>query len=91
MYLMQIHVIKRDGSTARFDKNKITRVVKATGLGNIDSKAVALSIEKALLKKGVKKITSIKIRDMVITRLAKIDKYATDLYKWYEKTKDHDK
>ena len=85
-----VNVIKRDGSTEEFDSEKIFRVIKAAGLNEDKARKLAGEIEKWVNDRKQPALTTLQIRDRVAHELEKTDKYAYDLYVWYEKTKDHD-
>lgn len=87
---MKTLVIKRDGSEESFDKHKIVRVTKAAGLSEEEAVALADRVA-AWIKRTVKeKIASRQIRDRVVEELNAVDKYAADMYIWYEGVKERD-
>ncbi len=79
-------VIKRDGSTEDFKPEKIARVVKAAGLDEQDSENLA---QKVLMAFEGQEVSSLEIRDHVLDELENTDKYAADMYRWYQETKDN--
>lgn len=81
-------IIKRDGSTENFDKNKIAKVVKAAGLNDSQAAILSENIYAWGEQSGKEKITSLEIRDKVLEQLKIIDGNAAGLYEWYEKTKE---
>ena len=83
---MQTKVIKRDKSEEPFDQEKIIRVVKAAGLTNTQAKELADYVSN--WARGKDKITSLEIRDKVLHKLKELNKYAADMFEWYQKTKD---
>ncbi len=81
-------IIKRDGSFEGFSAGKIEKVVKAAGLPKEKARALARKIGFELKIMGKKEIHSSELRDMIASELKKADRYAYDLYIWYEGTKD---
>jgi len=88
MYFMQTKVVKRNGMLEAFNKNKIKKVVKATGLEEDQANKLALKLENWVERKGLKEISSLAIRDQVVKELGKVNTYSANLYKWYQKTKE---
>ncbi len=88
---MDIKVIKRDGSSEFFHPTKIEKVVKAAGLTEKQAKKLTQNVTLWVKSQGEKIITTREIRDKVVEELLKADKYAHDLYVWYEQTKDKNK
>jgi len=83
-----ITIIKRGGSEEVFDKNKITKVVKAAGLSDNQAALLSENVNTWVEKCGKEKITSLEIRDKVLEQLKTMNDNAAGLYEWYEKTKD---
>ncbi len=81
-------VLKKDGSSEVFNPDKIAKVAHAAGLSEDEALDISEKITNKLMKENANKITSLRIRNMVAFELKKRDKYAHDLYIWYEKTKD---
>ena len=81
-------VIKRDGSKEIFSEAKIARVMGAAGLTGEQTKQVVNRVNEWLAKQGQKEITSLSIRDVLLTILPEINKPAADLFTWYQKTKE---
>jgi transcriptional regulator NrdR family protein len=84
------YVIKRDGAKEKFNTNKIERVVLAAGLDEKQANKLVRIITKWVYMQKEDSITSLRIRDKVIEEIQKIDRYAADLYIWYQKTLDRD-
>ena len=63
--VMEINVIKRDGSTQPFDMEKIVKVVQAAGLRPIDAEDLAKNVSDWVEKQGKDSIKSTEIRDKV--------------------------
>ncbi len=83
-----LKVLKKDGSIEAFESDKIARVAHAAGLSEDEALDMSEKITNKLMKDDANEITSLRIRNMVASELKKRDKYAYDLYIWYEKTKD---
>lgn len=83
-----MQVIKRDGTTEDFQTDKIIRVVMAAGLEEPAANELAASVSDWIKSNTTPQVTSIQIRDKVVELLLKYDKYAHDLFVWYEHTKD---
>lgn len=79
-------VIKRDGTEQDFDKTKIARVAEAAGLTVEDATMVASETENEL--SGKEKVASAEIRDIVSKKLREKDKYAADMFDWYQQGKE---
>jgi 2-phosphoglycerate kinase len=79
-------VVKRDGSTQEFDKAKIAKVAQAAGLTIDDAVVLASETEAEISSKD--KVTSLEIRDIVSKKLRAKDKYAADMFDWYQKDKE---
>jgi transcriptional regulator NrdR family protein len=85
---MEIKVTKRDGSTEKFEEEKIARVVAAAGLEPGKAHEFAEKIAKWVKHRNKRTVSSLEIRDRVIKELKKTDDYAANLFVWYQKTKD---
>lgn len=85
---MEIKVVKRDGSEETFQPQKIEKVVKAAGLIEEEAKALAAKITSWVKNLGKPKVTSLEIRDQVISELKVANEYAFNMFTWYQKTKD---
>lgn len=83
-----VKVIKRDGSLEDFDPHKIARVVKATGIDGTKHEEIAQKVAEEIYAQKKEKVTSLEIRNLVLTELKKVSQYASGLFEWYEKTKD---
>lgn len=79
-------VIKRDGREEPFDQDKLTRVLIAAWLEGKDAKKIASAIKKELEKQNIQKISSLRIRDLVLLMLKEKHPTAYNFYRWYEKT-----
>lgn len=86
---MDIKVLKKDGSIENFDQNKIARVTKAAGLTAEQAQTLASKIAQWVRAQREPRITTFQIRNKVIEELGKVNKYAANLFTWYEKTKKH--
>lgn len=77
---IKLKVVKRNGSTVDFNKNKIVKsVIKARSkkkLSNDEIEDLVDEIEKELLKKEEKKVTSLEIGELVLKHLKKVDPVA---------------
>ncbi len=85
---MNIEVIKRDGSKEPFSSDKIRRVVMAAGLPSTKVPTLIDAIESWIQTLEVTEVNSLAIRDKVHEELVKLDPYASNMYGWYQKTKD---
>ena len=83
----KIKVLKRDSSIEDFMPEKIARVVKAAGIEADEARLLAGRVAARVDKSGQKSISSRQIRDKVLEELRKVNKYAANLFEWYEKTK----
>lgn len=86
-----LKVTKRDGTIEKFDASKIERVVIASGLTKTQAKKLSEVVYDWVRSQNLNKITSLRLRDKVIEEAQKMDKYAADLYIWYQKTRDKEK
>ena len=86
---MAIQVIKRDGTLEEFEKEKIERVVAAAGLADDQAKNLANKIAAWLESAGKQQVTTLQIRNRVVSELQKINQFAYNAFVWYGKTKDH--
>ena len=85
---MKFQVVKKDGTLEDFEKDKIERVTLAAGLSQEQAKKLAGDIETWTQNSGKNKITTLQIRDRVVSELGKINQFATNAFVWYEKTKE---
>lgn len=83
-----IKVIKRDGSKEAFDPKKIYRVVTAAGLEEKDAKKLTHDISVWIRALGKPEVTSLDIRDEVITELESLNESVAGFFRWYQKTKE---
>lgn len=85
---MNTFVIKRDGSKEPFDPEKIDRVVVAAGLTPDQATELVERINVWVKDKNVNEISSLDLRDKVIEELKHTDTYASNMFEWYQKTKE---
>lgn len=74
-----MNVVKKDGSTEKFDKNKIVNGCKKSGA----SDAVAKKVANAVSKKAKDGITTTEIGEMVIAELHHLDHKASSAFEEY--------
>jgi len=86
---MKFQVIKKGGTLEDFEKGKIEMVTIAAGLSRQQAKKLADDIEKWAGTSGKNQITTLQIRNQVLSELGKINEFAANAFLWYEKTKDH--
>jgi transcriptional regulator NrdR family protein len=86
--MKSVAVVKRDGSREPFSTAKIAKVVKAAGLTQKQTQELIREISLWLAGLNTSTITSIQIRDQIITLLQQIDPYVGNLFSWYQKTKE---
>ena len=84
--MSKITVIKRNGSFQDFDKKKVAHVCMAAGLNTSKCDELAQHVEDSFV--GKEKVTSLEIRDKVVTELEKVDPKTAGFFKWYQKMKD---
>lgn len=80
-------VIKRDGTKDNYNPEKIKSVLTAAGLETDDIKKLISNIDNWITNQN-KEMTTLEIRDQVITQLETLNPYVAGLFKWYQKTKD---
>jgi transcriptional regulator NrdR family protein len=80
-------IIKRDGSVERFNMAKIARVVHAAGLNESQSKKLAKAVS-VWIDSQPEEVSSLVVRDRVQEELKKVNTNASNLFAWYEKTKE---
>ena len=85
---MKFQVIKKGGTLEDFEKGKIEMVTIAAGLSRQQAKKLADDIEKWAGTSGKNQITTLQIRNQVLSELGKINEFAANAFLWYEKTKD---
>lgn len=81
-------VIKRDGQSEKFSLINIAKVAVAAGLTPEQAKSLAEKMSVWAEGLGMDHITSLQVRDKMLTELAAINPNAADLYKWYELSKE---
>ena len=81
----KIKVLKKDGSTENFDPDKITRVIKATGLDQEKANMLTAQVSQWIVSQKKPQITSDEIRGRVIEELERSNPFAANLYTWYKK------
>jgi len=84
-----IKVLKRDNTTEDFNPDKIKKVVRAAGLGEEQASKLVKNVSNWAIDLKKESITSLEIRDKVLEELERLDKPVADLFRWYQKTKDH--
>ncbi len=85
---MDKKVLKRDGSTEAYEEAKVVRVVQAAGLPDEQAKALAAQVSTWIRTVPDASVSSLLIRDKVLSLLLTADANVADFYRWYEKTKD---
>lgn len=83
-----ILVIKRDGSREPFDPRKIARVVVAAGLRQEQAENLSRQVDTWAQSQTEAELSSLVIRDRVLSLLREVDESAANLYAWYQKTKN---
>jgi transcriptional regulator NrdR family protein len=81
-------IIKRDNTLEDFSTDNITRVVKAAGLKDNDAEALAKRVTDWVMSLGKDSVLSTDIRDKVQEELKKTNEDASNLYAWYQTTKE---
>lgn len=84
----KIEVIKRDGGLEEFQPQKIARVTTAAGLTTEEARVLEDKLKQWVYDSKKNPISTKEIRDKVVEELQKVNKYAADLFVWYEKTKE---
>ena len=84
----RITITKRDGKKEAYDPNKIIQVAEAAGLDTHLAVQLAQAISDWL--SGLKKshVSSLDLRDRIQKDLHRLSPHVSDLYRWYQKTKD---
>lgn len=85
--VMDISILKRDGSTESFQPEKIVRVLLAAGLEEDSTQAIADHVAAWAAGLNEPQITSLQIRDQVQAELDQVNSYIAGLFRWYQKTK----
>jgi 2-phosphoglycerate kinase len=85
-----LHVRKRNTSLEPFNPVKLQRVAIAAGLSKEDALRLSQLITEDIIALHKRSISHAKIREFMIRELTKIDRYAANMYEWYEKTKHRD-
>ena len=85
---MSFRIVKRDKSIEDFNAAKLLLVTTSSGLSEEEAKKLCVTIQK--WAEGTKKplITTLQIRDRIITELQKTNHDAADHFIEYEKTRD---
>ena len=84
----RIKVLKRDKTLEEFNPKKIARVVHAAGLTEQQATKLAQTVANWVSNLGDEQISTLQIRDKVVRELKNVNKYAANLFEWYEKTKE---
>lgn len=85
--MMNITVVKRDGTKEVFQPEKIAKVVKAAGLTEAQAKLLSELVDTHIKAQKLAGVTSLIIRDIVSSEIKKIDQNAANLFDWYQKVK----
>jgi transcriptional regulator NrdR family protein len=85
----QITVVKRDGAKEPYNEDKIKTVVNTAGLDSHQSEALAITVTEWIKSSGKKEVTSLEIRDKVLKELKSYNENVSNLFDWYEKTKEN--
>jgi transcriptional regulator NrdR family protein len=85
---MNLEVVKRDRSKEDYSENKVIRITQAAGLEQNQAQDIASKITKWFQENSQTTVTSIQIRDKLLDELKRVNRYAADLYLWYENTKE---
>lgn len=81
-------VIKRDGTTEKFDSEKIKRIMRAAGMTEAQTDILVKSISAWTRSLHASDITSVQVRDAVLDEMKKLNKPAAGLFEWYQQTKE---
>lgn len=84
----KIVVTKRNGSKEPFDLKKIARVMGAAGLTSEQTDDIVNQITHWITVSNKTEITSVEIRDQLLSLLPRVNKSSADMFAWYEKTKE---
>ena len=82
-----VTVIKRDKTTEEFHPEKIIKVLIAAGLEENSALLIAQNLNDWAEKQEASTVTSLQIRDEVLSQLKQIDPYVAGLFQWYQNTK----
>jgi len=83
----KILVVKRDGSKQHYDPDKIAQVAIAAGLETSKTAKLTQAVNDWIESLNRLEVTSLEIRDKVLSVLVKLNPQVADLYRWYQKTK----
>ena len=85
---MSFRVIKRDKELEDFNEAKIVRVLESVGLSQKEAQHICVVIFQWAEDTKKPLITTLQIRDRIITELQKTNRDAANHYIEYEKTRD---
>lgn len=81
-------IIKRDNRLELYDPNKIMRVSQAAGLTPEQSTALVAILSSWLQSLNLEQLHISKLRDKIVQEMKIINKNASNMFSWYEKTKE---
>lgn len=84
-----IKVVKRDGTLEDYDEGKIKTVVNTAGLDSHQSEALAITVTEWVKSLGKPQVSSLEIRDKVLEELKAYSENVSNLFDWYERTKEN--
>jgi transcriptional regulator NrdR family protein len=82
-----MQIIKRDKTREEFQPQKIKRVVIAAGLTESESETLMNNLNNWVDANKFETLEVTSLRNKVVEELSALNKYAADLYQWYEETK----
>jgi transcriptional regulator NrdR family protein len=85
---MSFRVVKRDKQLEDFNEAKIVNVLEASGLSQEEAQHMCIVISKWIEDTKKPLVTTLQIRDRIITELQKTNRDAANHYIEYEKTRD---
>lgn len=85
---MSFRVVKRDKEIEDFNEAKIVRVLEAVGLSSEDAQRVCVTVVKWIEDTKKPLVTTLQIRDRIITELQKLNRDASNHFVEYEKNRD---
>lgn len=84
----KVQIVKRDGVTEPYSEDKIKRVLLAAGCTSEQAENVIQTVNAWLTEIKKATVTSLEVRDKLLTELPSINETAANLYRWYESTKN---
>jgi hypothetical protein len=84
---MHINVKKRDGEVEAYNPENVRKVSVAAGMTEEEAQKLVEEVNKWVKRYEGKTVSSLKIRDIMIKEMPKINKYAADKFIWYENYK----